>query len=190
MGPVEGFFLTLAAIIVLIGLARGYQRELGNTVVFMSTILLYAVLYQYGSSYLLRIGEIFAPNSANAFLSFVLTVAFIAIVFASYAGRTFDFSGKPTPPPGGTLIDLAIGMLNGYLVAGTIWFLQAIFDYPMSRIFNWFVPNGASTAQQGTELARATIEAGQAVWWPPVLFPNAVFWAIPIVILLILRVRG
>ncbi len=183
MGPVEGFFFSIAVIVVLIGLARGYSRELGNTIVFMSTILLYAVFYQYGASFLVRIGEFFAPEAVNVFLSFVLSVIFVSIIFASYAGRTFDFRGREAPPPGGTLISFAIGLTNGYLVAGTLWFTQAIFEYPLQRFFPWFIPVDPTPAT-------TLIELGQVWYWPPVLFPSAVFWAIPIVILLILRVRG
>lgn len=183
MGPVEGFFLSLALIVTLIGLARGYRRELGNTVVFMSTVLLYAVFYEYGAATIERIVQEFAPNAANALLSFLLTLVFVSIIFASYAGRTFDFSGREVPPPGGTIIALLVGLTNGYLIAGTLWFIQAIFDYPIQRVFPWFIPNNP--------LPVATlIEAGEALYWPPVLFPSPVFWAIPIVILLILRVRG
>ena len=183
MGPVEGFFLSIAVIVTFIGLARGYRRELGNTVVFMSTVLLYAFLWEYGSSLLQRIGEVFAPDAVDIFLCFVLTVIFVSIVFASYAGRTFDFPGKEIPPPGGTLIALLIGMTNGYLIAGTLWFLQGIFNYPLQRIFTWFIPSDPTPAQ-------TLIQNGVAFYWPPVLFPSPVFWAIPIVILMILRVRG
>jgi hypothetical protein len=183
MGPVEGFFLSLAFIVTLIGLARGYRRELGNTVVFMSTILLYAFVYQYGAGTIERIGEVFAPGAADTLLSFVLTAIFVSIIFASYAGRTFDFSGRENPPPGGTIIALLVGLTNGYLIAGTLWFIQAIFDYPIQRFFAWFVPTNPLPAT-------TLIEAGEALYWPPVLFPSPVFWAIPIVILLILRVRG
>lgn len=183
MGPVEGFFLSLAFIVTMIGLARGYRRELGNTVVFMSTILLYAVFYQYGAGALEQIGEAFAPDAANTLLSFLLSAIFISIIFASYAGRTFDFSGREIPPPGGTIIALLVGLTNGYLIAGTLWFIQAIFDYPIQRFFPWFIPTNPLPAA-------TLIEAGEALYWPPVLFPSPVFWAIPIVILLILRVRG
>ena len=168
---------------MMIGLARGYRRELGNTVVFMSTILLYAVFWEYGASYIARIGEVFAQDASSTFLSFVLTVIFISIVFASYAGRTFDFSGREIPPPGGTIISLLVGMTNGYLIAGTIWFIQAIFGYPIQRFFPWFIPTDPTPPA-------TLIAAGEALYWPPVLFPSPVFWAIPIVILLILRVRG
>ncbi len=33
-----------------------------------------------------------------------------------------DFGGKPMRPPEGTILSLLVGLLNGYLVAGTIWY--------------------------------------------------------------------
>ena len=183
MGPLEGFFLAVAFIIMLIGLARGYRRELGNTVVLMGTILLLAFVYQYGARFITQMRTAFDAASADLLMCTTLTIGFIVVVFASYSGRTFDFTGKEIVPPGGSIISILIGLTNGYLIAGTLWFLQAIFNYPIQRIFSWFVPTNTSAVQ-------TLIDNGQAVYWPPVLFPSPVFWAIPIVILLILRVRG
>lgn len=183
MGPVEGFFLSIALIVMLIGVARNYNQELGNTVVFISAVMLFAFGWEYGQGLLTSITDAFSPQGVNIVLAFLLTVIFVSIIFASYAGRTFDFKGKPVPPPGGTLLSLMIGILNGYLIAGTLWFTQGITDYPLQRIFSWFVPANTTPA---TDL----IAQGAAWYWPPVLFPSPVFWAIPLAILLILRVRG
>lgn len=183
MGPVEGFYLSIAFIITLIGVARNYNRELGNTVVFISAVMLYAFAWQYGQGLLDRVGSVFAPENVNVFLAFVLSTILIAIVFGSYAGRTFDFRGRPVPPPGGTLLSIAVGILNGYLIAGTLWFIQGVTEYPVQRFFPWFIPTDATPAVD-------LIANGTAWYWPPVLFPSPVFWAIPLAILLILRVRG
>lgn len=183
LGPVEGFYLSIAFIIMLIGVARNYNRELGNTVVFISTVMLYAFVWQYGEGLLADAGNTFAPQSVNDLVAFVLTVILIAIVFASYAGRTFDFRGRPVPPPGGTLLSIAVGLLNGYLIAGTLWFIQGITLYPVQRIFPWFIPTNSAPAAD-------LIATGTTWYWPPVLFPSPAFWAIPLAIMLILRVRG
>ena len=183
MGPVEGFFLSIALIVTLIGVARNYNKELGNTVVFISTVMLFAFGWEYGQGLLTQIDSVFLPEAVDLILGLLLTILFVSIIFASYAGRTFDFRGRPVPPPGGTLLSLVVGMLNGYLVAGTLWFIQGITNYPLQRIFPWFVPANLTPAT-------GLIASGTAWHWPPVLFPSPVFWAIPLAILLILRVRG
>lgn len=200
MGPVEGFYLTIAFIILLIGLARGYKRELGNTLVFIGTIFLIAVIYDIAWEQLAEAAATLLPNdSARFVLSALFNITFLIIVFSSYHGRTLDFHGKPAPAPGGTIISMCVGLVNGYLVAGTLWFFQGIFNYPIQDFFVWFIPRIPACQApllKANNLAGATacvldfIASGQAVIWPPVLFPNPVFWAIPLAIMIILKVRG
>ena len=78
----------------------------------------------------------YAPGStqSNSLLFFLYVGTFLAIVFASYAGRTLDFGGKPMRPPEGTILSLLVGLLNGYLVAGTIWYYANLFGYPFMNV--------------------------------------------------------
>ncbi len=200
MGPVEGFYLTIAGIVLLIGLGRGYKKELGNTLVFIGAVLIFAALYEVAWEQMVSVaGVILSDESLDIFLSATLSIIFVSIVFASYSGRTLDFQGKPAPAPGGFLITLAVASVNGYLVAGTLWFLQAIFNYPTRLIFEWFIPRmpecqevalAANNLAASTACVQEFIASGQALMWPPVLFPSAIFWAIPLAIMIILKVRG
>lgn len=200
MGPVEGFYLSVAGTIVLIGLARGYKKELGNTLVFIGAVFIFAAMYEMAWDEMITVtGAILSDESVDIFLCALLSIIFVAIVFASYAGRTLDFHGKPAPAPGGFFISLAVALVNGYLVAGTLWFFQAIFSYPLRRIFDWFIPT-VPECQEAALLANDLtassvcvqdfIANGQPMMWPPVLFPSAIFWAIPLAIMIILKVRG
>ncbi len=181
MGPIELFFIAIGGIIALIGLARGYVRELGNTVIALSAIFLLTFLQDDIVKLLTKVATdffgMYSQDSINGFISIFFTVVFIFIVFASYAGRTLDFVGKPMPPPGGTLLSLGVGALNGYLIAGTLWYYQDEFDYPMSHISGIQMP----LSQQ----AQVMVE-----YLPPRLFDSPVYWIIPVVILLILFVRN
>ncbi|MEZ4834817.1 MAG: hypothetical protein R2873_22990 [Caldilineaceae bacterium] len=40
MGPLEVYFITIAVIVALIGLARGYAQELGSTMIILVAIFL------------------------------------------------------------------------------------------------------------------------------------------------------
>ncbi len=208
MGPVEAFYLTIAGIVLLIGLGRGYKKELGNTLVFIGAVLIFAALYEVAWDQMVSVsGALLSDQSLDIFLSATLSIIFVSIVFASYSGRTLDFQGQPSPAPGGFLITLAVASVNGYLVSGTLWFLQAIFNYPIRLLFPWFIPlipnitvDGvnynqgaqliAGNLEGATEAVLVFIESGQALIWPPVLFPSAIFWAIPLAIMIILKVRG
>jgi hypothetical protein len=75
------------------------------------------------------------------------------------------------------LISLIIGMLNGYLIAGTLWYYQDAFNYPIGQLVTF----------QNTLTETATTLVN---YLPPTLFDNPVYWIVPVAVLLIIRVRG
>lgn len=180
MGPIELLFISVGVIIALIGLARGYVKELGNTLIIMSAIFLLTFLQDQITGVLTRVTQGVAgqPTNNDVVMSTFFTLVFILIVFASYSGRTLEFNGTPAPAPGGTLLSLAIGAVNGYLIAGTLWYYQHVFNYPVQALTTDFSP---------TLTARAN---AMVPYLPPALFSEPVYWIIPVVLLLILRVRG
>ncbi|MEZ4640790.1 MAG: hypothetical protein R2856_38505 [Caldilineaceae bacterium] len=182
MGPLEVYFITIAVIVALIGLARGYAQELGSTMIILVAIFL-----------LLFVEETRQPAadqrarchlrgdflSEQLFLSLFYQICFVAAVFAGYAGKTIQFTGKSLPPPQGKVLDLLIGALNGYLIAGTLWFYQQAYGYPF-EVLGWTNP-----LYTNTPLASTLVQL-----LPQVLLPNATWWMVPIAVLLLLRVRG
>lgn len=180
MGPLEVIFGIVVVFTTLIGLARGYPKELGNTVIILTTIFvlsffearLIGLLTTVGSSLLGGDGQ-----AINLLLSALFELLFISIIFASYAGITFDFPGRPQPPPVGPALTLTVGLLNGYLIAGTLWYYQDRFQYPTQLLGLIQLPLTAT---------------GQAIIavLPQNLFESPVYWMIPVAALIILRVKG
>lgn len=181
MGPVELIFFTIGIIVTLIGLARGYVRELGSTLIILVAIFILSFFQNELSGALTnlsaRLGALEGEDGSNLLLSFIFTLLFSAIVFMSYSGRTLAFNGTPAPPPQGTLISLAIGLLNGYLIAGTLWYYQDVYDYPISQFVEFTTPL--------TERAQELVN-----YLPPTLFENPVYWVVPVAVLLLIKVRG
>lgn len=180
MGPIEVLFVTIQLIIAIIGVVRGYAKELGNTLVFMAAIFILQYLGQRGVDMLTNFGaSVFGfqadSEQLNGFLFFVYAGTFLAIVFASYAGRTLDFHGKPLPPPEGTILSLLVGLLNGYLVAGTLWYYASLYHYPFMNV------NAAAL----TPTAQFML-----TYVPQNLTNNPVAWMVPVALLILLRVRG
>ncbi len=180
MGPIETLYLTIGVIVVLIGLARGYVKELGSTVIIL--VALFILTFFEGSINSVVGGALQGMFGAaegdtpNMALSLFYSGVFVAIVFAGYAGRTLTFTGRPAPPPQGFLLSLLVGVINGYLIAGTLWYYQHAFDYPFFQPFD----------SNFTDRAQKLI-----AFLPPALFSdNPVYWIIPVAVLLIIRVRG
>ncbi len=180
MGPIEVIFGVIAVFITLIGFARGYPKELGNTVIILATIFVLSFLQQRVLNLTDTVSEALLDGdaqAANLFMSSLFGGLFIVAVFASYAGITFDFQGRAAPAPQGALLSLAVGLLNGYLIAGTLWYYQDLFQYPLQAFGFIELPLTARGAELVTLL-------------PQNLFESPVYWMIPVAALLILRVRG
>lgn len=151
MGPIEVLWITLLIIFGIIGYVRGFTKELGvTTMVLLAMFILsrfgeqMAKMIDKGLGFV-GIGFIGTDNEAlfkfNVYLLFLLF-----IVFISYEGETLAFAG--TPPKGliGRLLNLGAGLLNGYLIVGTIWYYQHIFDYPAQK-WKLFTPPLSDFAQ-------------------------------------------
>jgi hypothetical protein len=183
MGPLEVFFVTIGFIIALIGLARGYKRELGSTLIILVAIFvltffeerIIGVFTLIGDRVLTVVGT--QSELRNLLLMAAFQVVFVVIVFAGYAGRTLEFPGSPAPAPLGTFFDLSVGALNGYLVAGTLWYYLDRFNYPAQSLGLIQLPL-TPTGQSMVALL------------PERLFESPAYWMLPVAVLLILRVRG
>ncbi len=174
MGPVQYVYLAIAVVIALIGLARGYDKELGNTIIFMITIALLGFIEgRYETQLSDLAGRILGVNSTNTFLFLLYSLTFIAVVFSTYSGITFNYGGTPLKGFGGQLLSLVVGLFNGYLIAGTLWHYANKFGYPLTGI---------------TQLDPSQTQALGLL--PQTIFPDTLFWVVPAAILLIMRVRG
>ncbi len=180
MGPVEVIFGIVAIFITLIGFARGYPKELGTTIIILASIFVLSFIEGrvLNLSATVRDGLLNGDaQAASLLLSMIFEVIFIAVVFASYAGITLDFPGRPSSASQGTLISLAVGLLNGYLVAGTLWYYQDLFQYPLQSV-------GL------VQLPLTTRGQALVALLPQNLFESPVYWMIPVAVLLIWRVKG
>jgi len=172
MDIVTYIFLAIGLTIMLVGLARGYDKELGNSIIIMITI---AALGFFAASYQEELASlatsILAIQDTNLFLFLVYTLGFIAIVFSTYNGITFNYGGKPVTGLLGSLISLGVGLFNGYLIAGTLWHYANQLGFTLLNL-------------------PAPATGGAIDYLPPAVFPDPIYWVMPAAVLLILRVRG
>jgi hypothetical protein len=175
MGPIQYVFLSIGIMITLVGLARGYEKELGNSIIFMVTVALLGFIENRYEEQIRNFAtSVLGMNDPSTFLWLFFSIVFIVVVFMSYSGVTFNFGGKPAVGFWGHFISLIVGMFNGYLVAGTLWYYTDKFGYPL-----------ASTAGSLDAQGQAAIQL-----LPQNIFPDPLYWILPAAVLLILRVRG
>jgi len=184
MGPIETYFSTIALIFVFIGVARGYAKELSTTVIILVAIFLLDVIDGRLNPLLLSLAQTVFPDfntaagASNLLLCSVYSILFIVAVFANYSGNALNLGGKEAGPPVGTYISLAVGLLNGYLIAGTLWFYQDLYAYPFKFFGRGIEQPLSATAQVMVELL------------PEKLATNTGYLMIPIALILLLRARG
>lgn len=138
MGTIESFFFAIVGIFIFISLIRGFLKEAGLTTVMV--VWLFAMdqliprlegLIAGDNTFLVNLGVTSLPETHNTPLWVLFTFATIGVVFIAYQGETLAFDGsEPIGLPGG-LFRLMIGTINGYLVAGTIWWILNRYDYPI-----------------------------------------------------------
>jgi uncharacterized membrane protein required for colicin V production len=136
VAPIEVFFGAIVFIFALIGLARGFLRELGVTTLMMFLLFFLSRFEPYldkGMATVLSSGGRFLPTQDKDLLQcwfFVLVV--IGGAFVSYQGETLAFGGQSPRGAQGISLGLLTGALNGYLIAGTLWFYMHKFNYPIA----------------------------------------------------------
>jgi uncharacterized membrane protein required for colicin V production len=123
MIPIEFFWITMIAMFGLIGSARGLRKELGATAVLLLSLF---AAYVGEQQILSRIaptlqGGPLASWPAGTLLAIYYSVLIIFVAFISYEGIVLSFPIKELSGLGKGIFGFLGGVLNGYLVIGTVW---------------------------------------------------------------------
>ena len=141
VGPLEVLWAVLIVVFAAVGIVRGYPKELGVT----TTILAALLLLTKGGESVLRVLDasvaryaessvVFEGQYADLIHSVFYILMFVAIVVVSYHGETLAFTGTPPRGPVGVALNLMSGLLNGYLISGTVWHYLHTFNYPIQLL--------------------------------------------------------
>jgi hypothetical protein len=137
MGPVEITFLFVILIFTVVGIVRGYHRELGVTVMLLLALLVLMFLETQFPELLKSLLAVLAGSNTTdqATAKAIIYTGFLcAIVFISYQGDTLTFPGGTRSP----LMGLGAGLLNGYLFAGSVWYYLAEASWPYLNVTGSF----------------------------------------------------
>lgn len=134
MAPIEVFFGAIVFVFMLIGLVRGFLKELGVTTILMFLLFFLSQFepqLDKGMVKVFDIGGRFLPmGDENLFKCLLFVFVIIAASFVSYEGETLAFGGQPLRGTQAVTLGLLTGLLNGYLIAGSIWYYMDKFGYP------------------------------------------------------------
>lgn len=133
MGPIELIFLTVFVIFGIIGVIRGYGRELGvTTMLLIALFVLKFVATRYQPQLDRAVGVFVGPEKTaqTSTQALIYCAILIVVVFISYEGETLSFPGKR----GRIFFDLGSGLLNGYLFAGSLWYYLDAAKWPILHL--------------------------------------------------------
>ncbi|MFO7695736.1 MAG: hypothetical protein R6X16_01080 [Anaerolineae bacterium] len=150
MAPIEILFGSLLIVFAVIGLVRGFLRELGVTTVMLIVLLALHLLEPLLEQGLARVlgSSADATQSARVasgqtwFFGLVILIA----AFISYAGETLTFRGERLGGVLGLVLGLLTGAINGYLIVGSLWYYLDRWDYALG--FLGLTTEGLSTTAQ------------------------------------------
>lgn len=134
MGPIEAYFLTLMLIFGVIGLVRGFLKELGVTITLLLAMYVLAEFDDLVFGLLNRALQFQGTPRENLVKFNIVLILMLFVTFISYEGETLAFAG--TPPRGalGRALNFGSGVFNGYLLWGTVWYYLHTLDYPVQQL--------------------------------------------------------
>ena len=133
MGAIEISFILLFLIFGIVGLVRGFHRELGVTILLLLTLFVMLLLDQQFPATRKQIFEFIAGvNVADQAVAktLVYSAFLVMMIFVSYHGETLSFPSAARNPT----LSLLAGLLNGYLFAGSLWYYLAEAHWPFINV--------------------------------------------------------
>jgi hypothetical protein len=178
--PVETLWIGLVAFFAVAGIVRGFLKELGVTLVLVVTLFGLTRL----ASNMPRILDL-ATNllqlpirnwvdRAPIWLLFYL-IAMISMLFIAYQGYVIKYPGNEPRGVQGTLLSLMIGLINGYLGIGSLWYYIHTYEAPVRAL--------GLLQYDYTPLAQRLLR----VLPPQILEPYLPFLVVFMIILLVLK---
>ena len=133
MGPIEILFLVLIGLFGAIGVVRGYQRELGVTTMLL--LALFIIEFFMATTLGDRVTGVLSnagvsETQIDTIVDLTACVVLLLVTFISYQGLGLVYPGSGR----NNFLSLLIGLLNGYLLAGSIWWYLQNAGWPFARV--------------------------------------------------------
>jgi uncharacterized membrane protein required for colicin V production len=171
MLAIQTVFWMFVFLFGIVGVMRGWAKEIVATA---GMVLALFALETFGDP----IQRLLAAQQTGSQRFYIQTVLFLLFVFAAYQGPALvrlasrgSTTARPREGVRDGILGLLVGMINGYLVAGTIWFYLHQQGYPFAA--NIMMPPAATSP--ASELVAWLPPAVLKPYLPPVMIVLFVF---------------
>ena len=130
MTPVGVVFLVVMLLFGVIGIVRGVGKELGVTTILLATLMVLQLTDTMFKSQITGfLTQVFgiSPASVPTIIAVCSAIFLMVMTFISYEGLTLAFPIKSTS----WFLGLGIGLINGYLFAGSMWYYLQKAGWPL-----------------------------------------------------------
>lgn len=141
MVEIQQLFVILIVVMGIIGVVRGFLRELGVTLVLIATLFALDRLIPIVNGFIngggfgfLGLGPVPETQSTNNILFLLFGAMMVGATYIAYQGETLAYEGNNPKGIVGALLGLLIGAVNGYLLFGTLWWLMNFYRYPFGLV--------------------------------------------------------
>jgi hypothetical protein len=139
MVEIQQLFMLLILVMGVIGMVRGFLKELGVTLVLIATLFALDRLIPIINGFITSGGLGFLglgpeSQSANNLLFLLFAAMMVGATYIAYQGETLAYEGNNPKGIVGALLGFLIGAVNGYLLFGTIWWAFNYYQYPFGLV--------------------------------------------------------
>jgi hypothetical protein len=141
MVEIQQLFFILIFVVGIIGMVRGFLRELGVTLVLIATMFALDRLIPIMNNFIngggfgfLGLGPVPETQSTNNILFLLFAAMMVGATYIAYQGETLAYEGNNPKGIVGSLLGFLIGAVNGYLLFGTLWWLMNFYRYPFGLV--------------------------------------------------------
>jgi uncharacterized membrane protein required for colicin V production len=135
MIPVEYFWFALIFMLAIIGAVRGLAKELGVTTILALSLFVLKFVWKQFLPTITTLSEGSPLGlSLQGIQALVFSVVILFVAVISYTGIVLQFPFKDLKGLGRGFFGFLGGLVNGYMVIGTIWDVFAHADYYSSKV--------------------------------------------------------
>jgi hypothetical protein len=139
---IELIFIAIVVGFTVVGLVHGYRQELGVTIILMVILGLLQLAdgqFRGQFNHVWNLAVSGSPMYRDAMRGVIFCGLLVLVVFWAYQSDFLRFPGKDTTFVA-PVLNAGSGLLNGYLLAGSLWYYLSQAGWPYLSVQGPFSP--------------------------------------------------